>query len=51
VKDGILYDAPGLLADVRRMVREAREEAGRPRLEIPGWPDLESVAAPEAPAQ
>lgn len=29
VKDGIVYDAQALLADVRRMVREAWEEEGR----------------------
>ncbi|GAB5535568.1 MAG: hypothetical protein Rubg2KO_18170 [Rubricoccaceae bacterium] len=30
IKDGIVYDAPALLADVRRMVDEARREAGIP---------------------
>jgi hypothetical protein len=30
IKDGIIYDAPALLADVRRMVDEARREAGLP---------------------
>jgi len=36
IKDGIVYDAPKLLADVREMVRKAKEEAGRPRLLQPG---------------
>ncbi|MEM1128176.1 MAG: amidohydrolase family protein [Bacteroidota bacterium] len=30
IKDGIVYDAPALLEDVRRIVREARIEAGLP---------------------
>ena len=30
IKDGIVYDAPSLLADVRRMVDDARREAGLP---------------------
>jgi len=29
IKDGILFDAKALLADVRRMVREAKDAAGR----------------------
>lgn len=29
IKDGIVYDAPKLLADVRKMVREAKEKTGR----------------------
>ncbi len=28
IKDGIVYDAPKLLADVRRMVREAKDQEG-----------------------
>jgi len=36
IKDGIVYDAPKLLADVREMVRKAKEKAGRPRLLQPG---------------
>ncbi len=36
IKDGIVYDARQLLADVREMVREAKEEAGRPELLQPG---------------
>ncbi|HSL84194.1 MAG TPA: amidohydrolase family protein, partial [Thermoanaerobaculia bacterium] len=36
IKDGIVYDAPALLADVRAMVRAAKEEAGRPELLQPG---------------
>ena len=36
IKDGIVYDAKKLLADVRRMVREAKEKDGRPVLYQPG---------------
>ncbi|MFW6175516.1 MAG: amidohydrolase family protein, partial [Acidobacteriota bacterium] len=36
IKDGIVYDARELLADVREMVRDAKEEAGRPELLQPG---------------
>src|SRR4029079_3164412 len=32
IKDGIVYDARKLLADVRRMVKEAKDKAGRPVL-------------------
>ncbi len=44
IKDGIVYDARKLLADVRRMVRAAKEKTGRD-LEIPGF-----AAPPLAPA-
>ena len=44
IKDGIVYDAPALLADVREMVRKAKEEAGRPELLQPG---MASEAAPD----
>ncbi|MFL6234296.1 MAG: amidohydrolase family protein [Thermoanaerobaculia bacterium] len=36
IKDGIVYDAKKLLADVRRMVKEAKDKAGRPVLYQPG---------------
>ena len=36
IKNGIVYDAPKLLADVREMVRKAKEAAGRPVLYQPG---------------
>jgi imidazolonepropionase-like amidohydrolase len=36
IKDGIVYDAKQLLADVRRIVREAKEKEGRPVLYQPG---------------
>jgi len=36
IKDGIVYDARKLLADVRKMVRDAKEKAGRPVLLQPG---------------
>ncbi len=45
IKDGILYDAPKLLADVRRIVAEAKEKAGRPVLYQPG---MEPPEAPQA---
>jgi imidazolonepropionase-like amidohydrolase len=37
IKDGIVYDARKLLADVRRMVREAKQKEGR-ELVQPGMP-------------
>jgi imidazolonepropionase-like amidohydrolase len=37
IKDGIVYDAKRLLADVRRIVREAKEKTGRD-LAQPGLP-------------
>ncbi|HEX3527072.1 MAG TPA: amidohydrolase family protein [Thermoanaerobaculia bacterium] len=36
IKDGIVYDSKKLLADVRKMVRDAKEKAGRPVLLQPG---------------
>src|SRR4051812_32029742 len=36
IKDGIVYDAKKLLADVRKMVKEAKDKAGRPVLYQPG---------------
>jgi hypothetical protein len=36
IKDGIVYDAPRLLADVKRMVSEAKRAADRPTLDQPG---------------
>jgi imidazolonepropionase-like amidohydrolase len=44
IKDGIVYDARKLLADVRRLVAEAKEKAGRPVLYQPG---LEPAAEPQ----
>ena len=35
IKDGIVYDAPALLEDVRRMVDEAKAEAGLPPSPMP----------------
>ncbi|MEM1201742.1 MAG: amidohydrolase family protein [Acidobacteriota bacterium] len=51
IKDGIVYDAKGLLADVRDIVQRAKDEAGRPELIQPGLPeDLPHVkAAADAP--
>jgi imidazolonepropionase-like amidohydrolase len=48
IKDGIVYDARKLLADVRKMVRDAKEKAGRPRLLQPGTVE-EPQKAPAAP--
>ncbi|MEM6793192.1 MAG: amidohydrolase family protein [Acidobacteriota bacterium] len=49
IKDGIVYDAKGLLADVRRMVEEAKEKAGRPELVQPGLPgDVPNLEADRA---
>jgi Amidohydrolase family len=36
IKDGIVYDARQLLADVRRIVKDAKDKAGRPILYQPG---------------
>jgi hypothetical protein len=46
IKDGIFYDARQLLADVRTMVRDAKEKAGRPVLFQPG---VEAAASPAKP--
>lgn len=42
IKDGVVYDSPALLADVRRMVREAKQKDGK-GLNLPG------LAAPALP--
>jgi hypothetical protein len=39
IKDGIVYDAPKLLADVRAIVAKAKADAGRPVLYQPGSPE------------
>ncbi len=44
IKDGIVYDAKQLLADVREMVRAAKDEAGREIVQ-PGMPG--DMVAPE----
>jgi hypothetical protein len=36
IKDGIVFDAKELLADVREIVRRAKEEAGIDHLTQPG---------------
>lgn len=36
IKDGIVFDAKALLADVRKIVADAKAEAGRPVLQQPG---------------
>ncbi|MEM8932190.1 MAG: amidohydrolase family protein, partial [Acidobacteriota bacterium] len=46
IKDGIVYDAKRLLADVRAIVADAKKEAGRPELVQPGLPgDLPNLEA------
>ena len=49
IKDGIVYDAAKLRADVRAIVAAAKDEAGRPELVQPGLPgdvpNLEADAA------
>jgi len=46
IKDGIVFDAPKLLADVRRMVAEAKKKEGIERLLPPG---MQSAASPAVP--
>ncbi len=50
IKDGIVYDAKKLLADVRKMVKEAKEKAGRPVLYQPGMAPATPAKASAAPA-
>ena len=47
IKDGIVYDAPALLADVRAMVREAKRARGWQRLPQPG--EAPAAAGDDAP--
>jgi imidazolonepropionase-like amidohydrolase len=47
IKDGIVYDARQLLADVRRIVKEAKTKANRPVLYQPGMEPPKAVE--EAP--
>jgi hypothetical protein len=47
IKDGIVYDARKLLADVRKIVKDAKEKAGRPVLYQPGM-EPPKTAEPEA---
>ncbi len=50
IKDGIVYDARKLLADVRKIVAEAKEKANRPVLYQPGMaPKPEPKEAEPAP--
>ncbi len=49
IKDGVIYDAKKLLADVRRMVREAKAKSGT-RIVQPGMP-APPAPAPMAPPQ
>jgi hypothetical protein len=50
IKDGIVYDAKKLLADVRTMVLKAKEKEGRPVLYQPGMaPAKSKVSAEPAP--
>ena len=43
IKDGIVYDARKLLADVRRMVSEAKQKTGREVLVQPGMAPRKKV--------
>ncbi len=47
IKDGIIFDAKRLLADVRRMVREAKDREGREIVQ----PGLEKLPDPKRPAK
>ncbi len=44
IKDGIVYDAKQLLADVRRIVKEAKDKANRPVLYQPGMEPAKGAA-------
>lgn len=50
IKDGIVYDARQLLADVRRIVKEAKEKANRPVLYQPGMEPKKAAGAGAKPA-
>ena len=43
VKDGIIYDAPGLLSDVRDMVEQSKEEAGLPPGPMPMFMETDGL--------
>jgi Amidohydrolase family len=47
IKDGIVYDARKLLADVRRMVKDAKDKANRPILYQPGMAPKAAAKPPE----
>ena len=49
IKDGVIYDAPALLADVREIVRAAKQEHGRPLLQPGIEAPSEASAAENAP--
>lgn len=52
IKDGIVYDAHELLADVRAIVAKAKADTGRPVLYQPGSPeDLPNRQPPANPAE
>jgi hypothetical protein len=51
IKDGIVYDAKQLLADVRKMVRDAKEKAGRPVLYQPGFEPMVVPGQSASPAK
>jgi hypothetical protein len=48
IKDGIVYDAKKLLADVRTMVLKAKEKEGRPVLYQPGMAPAKAKASAES---
>jgi hypothetical protein len=45
-----VYDAKKLLADVRKIVKDAKEKAGRPVLYQPGMEPAKPAKASAAPA-
>jgi hypothetical protein len=47
IKDGVIYDARKLLADVRQMVKKAKEKANRPVLYQPGMAPKTPEPAPK----
>ncbi|HEV8582871.1 MAG TPA: amidohydrolase family protein [Thermoanaerobaculia bacterium] len=51
IKDGIIYDAGQLRADVRRIVKEAKKKANRPVLYQPGMEPPKTMAAGSTPAE
>lgn len=50
IKDGVVYDAAALRADVRRMVAEEKQRLGIKMLTPPGGWQIESASTPAVPA-
>jgi hypothetical protein len=49
IKDGIVYDARKLLADVRKIVKDAKDKANRPVLYQPGLAPKAAASPPAKP--